>query len=191
MRSAATASVFGMFLTFVCPGDPVRTYAVRRLTPRGVTPTLPTCRGETSDGSEAKRQAQIDRRRRRGRRGGSHGRSVHRPAAYSAESPKGTIAYADAPNAVEGSYIVTLKSGTKATTAQGKGVAKKHGADVEHIFREAVNGYTVEATEAEAAELAADPRSRSSSRTAPSPSRPRRPTRRPGAWTASTRPRCR
>ena len=79
------------------------------------------------------------------------------PAAHSAESPKGTIAYADAPNAVEGSYIVTLKSGTKATTAQGKGVAKKHGADVEHIFREAVNGYTVEATEAEAAELAADP----------------------------------
>ena len=79
------------------------------------------------------------------------------PAAYSAESPKGTIAYADAPNAVEGSYIVTLKSGTKATTAQGKCVAKKYGADVEHTFREAVNGYTVEATEAEAAELAADP----------------------------------
>ncbi len=82
------------------------------------------------------------------------------PAAHSAESPKGAIAYADAPNAVEGSYIVTLKSGTKATSAQGKGLAKKYGADVEHTFREAVNGYdryTVEATEAEAAELAADP----------------------------------
>ncbi|CAM5589240.1 Subtilisin family serine protease OS=Streptomyces albaduncus OX=68172 GN=FHS32_006764 PE=3 SV=1 [Streptomyces griseoloalbus] len=79
------------------------------------------------------------------------------PAAHSAETPKGTIAYADAPNAVEGSYIVTLKPGTKAASTKGKGVARKYGADVERTFREAVNGYTVEATEAEAAELAADP----------------------------------
>src|SRR5690242_1527932 len=70
------------------------------------------------------------------------------PAAHSAETPKGTIAYADAPNAVEGSYIVTLKPGTKAASTKGKGVAKKYGADVERTFREAVNGYTVEATEA-------------------------------------------
>ncbi|CAM5662522.1 Subtilisin family serine protease OS=Streptomyces albaduncus OX=68172 GN=FHS32_006764 PE=3 SV=1 [Streptomyces griseoloalbus] len=62
-----------------------------------------------------------------------------------------------APNAVEGSYIVTLKPGTQAASTKGKGVARKYGADVERTFREAVNGYTVEATEAEAAELAADP----------------------------------
>ncbi|MEV0688567.1 S8 family peptidase [Streptomyces sp. NPDC050388] len=74
-----------------------------------------------------------------------------------AAEPVGTIAYADAPNAVEDSYIVTLKPATEAGSAKGKGVAKKYGAEVEHTFREAVNGYTVEATEAEAAKLAADP----------------------------------
>ncbi|MGW5974554.1 S8 family peptidase [Streptomyces sp. NPDC055186] len=75
----------------------------------------------------------------------------------SAAEPVGTIAYADAPNTVEDSYIVTLKPTTEAGSAKGKGVAKKYGAEVEHTFREAVNGYTVEATEAEAAKLAADP----------------------------------
>ncbi|MFE0960536.1 S8 family peptidase [Streptomyces fungicidicus] len=75
----------------------------------------------------------------------------------SAAEPVGTIAYADAPNAVADSYIVTLKPATKAGSAKGKGVAKKYGAEVGHTFREAVNGYTVEATEAEAARLAADP----------------------------------
>ncbi|MEU3554234.1 S8 family peptidase [Streptomyces fragilis] len=69
----------------------------------------------------------------------------------------GTIAYANAENAVKGSYIVTLKSDTKAGSAKGKDVAKKHGAQVEKTFRKAVNGYTIEATQAEAAKLAADP----------------------------------
>ncbi|MGW0931775.1 S8 family peptidase [Streptomyces sp. NPDC002644] len=75
----------------------------------------------------------------------------------SAAEATGTIAYANAENAVKGSYIVTLKSDTKANTAKGKGVAEKHGAEVEKTFRKAVNGYTIEATEAEAAKLAADP----------------------------------
>ncbi|CAL9561257.1 S8 family peptidase [Streptomyces sp. enrichment culture] len=77
--------------------------------------------------------------------------------AHAAEPAVGAIAHADAPNAVQDSYIVTLKSGTDAASTQGKGVARKHGAEVEHTFREALNGYTVEASEAEAARLAADP----------------------------------
>ncbi|MEU9576691.1 S8 family peptidase [Streptomyces chilikensis] len=75
----------------------------------------------------------------------------------SAAEATGAIAYANAENAVKGSYIVTLKADTKAGSAKGKDVAEKHGAEVEKTFRKAVNGYTVEATEAEAAKLAADP----------------------------------
>src|SRR5690606_40069873 len=77
--------------------------------------------------------------------------------AHAAEPAVGPIAHADAPNAVEDSYIVTLKPGTEAASAQGKGIARKHGAEVDHTFRETLNGYTLEASETEAARLAADP----------------------------------
>lgn len=69
----------------------------------------------------------------------------------------GTVVNAGAPDAIKDSYIVTLKSDTKAGTAKGKDIAKKHGAKVDKTFRKAVNGYTIEATAAEAKELAADP----------------------------------
>ncbi|MQY16125.1 hypothetical protein SRB5_63170 [Streptomyces sp. RB5] len=74
-----------------------------------------------------------------------------------AAEPTGTVVNAGAPGAVKGSYIVTLKDGTEAASSQGKAVAGKHGAKVGKTFRKAVNGFTVEATAAEAAELAADP----------------------------------
>ncbi len=56
------------------------------------------------------------------------------------------------------SYIVTLKAdAARSTTAKGRALAEKYGADVERVYSKALNGYEIEASEAEAKSLAADP----------------------------------
>ncbi|MFM9372022.1 S8 family peptidase [Streptomyces sp. Da 82-17] len=83
---------------------------------------------------------------------------VAAPQAGAAEERVGTIENAGAPGAIADSYIVTLKkSVAKSSSAKGKGVAKEHGAKIERTYTAALNGYAVEATEAEAKRLAADP----------------------------------
>jgi subtilisin family serine protease len=73
-------------------------------------------------------------------------------------APEGTILGAGAPGAVSGSYIVTLKGGTKAPSAVGKGIAEKYGAKISHTYGTALNGYAVKVGERQARRLAADSR---------------------------------
>ncbi|MFE5026944.1 S8 family peptidase [Streptomyces sp. NPDC056656] len=69
----------------------------------------------------------------------------------------GRILGAGEPGAVAGSYIVTLKGGTKAPSDTGKGLAEKYGAKIRHTYSTALNGYAVRAGETQARRLAADP----------------------------------
>ncbi len=73
-------------------------------------------------------------------------------------APEGTILGAGAPGAVSGSYIVTLKGGTKAPSVVGKGIAEKYGAKISHTYGSALNGYAVTVDEQQARRLAADSR---------------------------------
>ncbi|MEV5316595.1 S8 family peptidase [Streptomyces sp. NPDC052687] len=71
---------------------------------------------------------------------------------------EGRIQYEDAANAVAGSYIVTLKADrARSGSAEGRALAKKYGAVIERTYTKALNGYAIEASEAEAKRLAADP----------------------------------
>ncbi|CAL9432937.1 S8 family peptidase [Streptomyces sp. enrichment culture] len=80
------------------------------------------------------------------------------PAGAAPAAAEGRIQYEGAANAVAGSYIVTLKADeARSGTAEGRAVAKKHGAEIERTYTKALNGYEVEASEAEAKRLAADP----------------------------------
>ena len=73
-------------------------------------------------------------------------------------APEGTILGAGEPGSVSGSYLVTLKGGTKAPSTVGKGLATKYGAKISHTYGTALNGYAIEANERQARLLAADAR---------------------------------
>ncbi|MFF7138315.1 MULTISPECIES: S8 family peptidase [unclassified Streptomyces] len=71
---------------------------------------------------------------------------------------EGRILGAGEAGSVSGSYLVTLKGGTKAPSATGKGVAEKYGARISHTYGTVLNGYAIRADERQAGRLAADPR---------------------------------
>ncbi|KUL42018.1 S8 family peptidase [Streptomyces regalis] len=73
-------------------------------------------------------------------------------------APEGQILGAGDPGAVSGSYLVTLKGGTKAPSAAGKSLAEKYGAKISHTYGSVLNGYAVRANERQAKRLAADSR---------------------------------
>jgi subtilisin family serine protease len=73
-------------------------------------------------------------------------------------APEGQILGAGEPGSVSGSYLVTLKRGTKAPSAAGKSLAEKYGAKISHTYGTVLNGYAVRADERQARRLAADPR---------------------------------
>jgi subtilisin family serine protease len=73
-----------------------------------------------------------------------------------AAAPQGRILGAGDPGAVSGSYLVTLKGGTKAPSAAGRKVAEEYGAKISHTYGTALNGYAVRADETRARRLAAD-----------------------------------
>ncbi|MET9828439.1 S8 family peptidase [Streptomyces sp. NPDC006385] len=73
-------------------------------------------------------------------------------------APEGQILGAGDPGSVSGSYVVTLKGGTKAPSAAGKSLAEKYGAKISHTYGTVLNGYAVRANERQAKRLAADPR---------------------------------
>ncbi|MEV0322391.1 S8 family peptidase [Streptomyces sp. NPDC050658] len=75
-----------------------------------------------------------------------------------AQDPLGRIIGAGQPGSVSGSYIVTLKGGTKAPSETGKGIADKYGAKISHTYGTALNGYAVKAGSKEAKRLAGDSR---------------------------------
>ncbi|GGT32982.1 S8 family peptidase [Streptomyces chromofuscus] len=72
-------------------------------------------------------------------------------------APEGRIVGAGAPGSVGGSYVVTLKGGTTASSAAGR-IAGEYGARISHIYGTALNGFAVRADAGQAARLAADPR---------------------------------
>ncbi|WP_128437346.1 S8 family peptidase [Streptomyces cyaneus] len=73
-------------------------------------------------------------------------------------APEGQILGAGDPGSVSGSYLVTLKGGTKAPSAAGKSLAEKYGAKISHTYGTVLNGYAVQANERQAKRLAADSR---------------------------------
>ncbi|MCC3651589.1 S8 family peptidase [Streptomyces sp. S07_1.15] len=86
------------------------------------------------------------------------------PLAFSAHAadaaaPTGRILGAGAPDAVSGSYIVSLKPGRGLTARSdaGRELARKYGATIRHTYGSALNGYSVRLSEAQAKRLAADP----------------------------------
>ncbi|WNI20531.1 S8 family peptidase [Streptomyces sp. ITFR-16] len=76
-----------------------------------------------------------------------------------AAQPEGRILNAGAPEAVAGSYIVTLKqsAGFTASAAQGRKVVTGHGGRITRTYTSALNGYAAELSATEAKRLAADP----------------------------------
>ncbi|MEW2611105.1 S8 family peptidase [Streptomyces sp. NPDC047880] len=72
--------------------------------------------------------------------------------------PEGRITGAGSPGSVHGSYLVTLKEGTQARSAAGKGLAGKYGVRISHVYGTVLNGYAVRADGRRAGRLAADPR---------------------------------
>ncbi|MEU6229871.1 S8 family peptidase [Streptomyces sp. NPDC047042] len=73
-------------------------------------------------------------------------------------APEGRISGAGEPGSVGGSYLVTLKGGTAASSANGRRLAAKYGARISHIYSTVLNGYAVTADEKQARRLAADSR---------------------------------
>ncbi|WP_030775121.1 S8 family peptidase [Streptomyces sp. NRRL F-2664] len=80
------------------------------------------------------------------------------PASAVGSDARGVVQNAGAPGSVPNSYIVTLKdSGPRSTSTSGKLVAKKYGAKIDRTYSAALNGYSVEVSQAQAEKLAADP----------------------------------
>lgn len=73
-------------------------------------------------------------------------------------APEGKILGAGNPGSVGGSYLVTLKGGTKAPSSAGKSLAEKYGAKISHTYDTVLNGYAIKANERQARLLAADSR---------------------------------
>ena len=72
---------------------------------------------------------------------------------------EGKVLAAGSPDAVKGSYIVTLKksAGLKSASAEGKSLISEYGGTVKKTFRSALNGYAAALSATEAQRLAADP----------------------------------
>ncbi|MCX4905279.1 S8 family peptidase [Streptomyces sp. NBC_00878] len=81
-------------------------------------------------------------------------------------APEGQISGAGGAGSVSGSYIVTLRGGTKAPSKAGRAVATTYGAKISHTYSAALNGYAVRVDEKRAKRLAADSRVASVSRDA-------------------------
>ncbi|MGW3915592.1 S8 family peptidase [Streptomyces sp. NPDC005070] len=82
--------------------------------------------------------------------------SANAPPAQAARA--GRISGAGEPGSVNGSYIVTLKGGTRAPSSAGASVAERYGARISHTYGTALNGFAVRADTRQARRLAADPR---------------------------------
>lgn len=73
-------------------------------------------------------------------------------------APQGRIVGAGEPGSVSGSYLVTLKGGTKADPVTGRDIAGRYGAKISHIYGTVLDGYAIRADVRQARRLAADPR---------------------------------
>ncbi|MEV8534541.1 S8 family peptidase [Streptomyces sp. NPDC051211] len=79
-------------------------------------------------------------------------------SAAGGSAAEGRIVNAGAAGTIADSYIVILKdSAARSTLASGKSVAERHGAKIDKVYRAALNGYSIAASEAQAKKIAADP----------------------------------
>ncbi|WP_416985756.1 S8 family peptidase [Streptomyces sp. T028] len=72
--------------------------------------------------------------------------------------PEGEIVGAGLPGSVGGSYLVTLKGDTRASSDAGRRLATAYGVRISHTYGTVLNGYAVRASARQARRLAADPR---------------------------------
>ncbi|MFF3420661.1 S8 family peptidase [Streptomyces sp. NPDC002698] len=82
--------------------------------------------------------------------------SANAPPAQAA--PAGRVSGVGETGSVSGSYIVTLKGGTRAPSSAGAAVAGRYGVRISHTYGAALNGFAVRADARRARRLAADPR---------------------------------
>ncbi|MEW2524477.1 S8 family peptidase [Streptomyces sp. NPDC047071] len=92
----------------------------------------------------------------------SHTRRIRRVSAVTVVALAGGFAVAApssqaAPDTAEHGYVVTLKSDTRAASAEGRDIADEYGVKISRTYRSALNGFAVKASAAEAQRLAADP----------------------------------
>jgi subtilisin family serine protease len=78
--------------------------------------------------------------------------------AHSAPPPSADVQLAPTATAVPGSWIVTLKDGTKSSRTVAGELAKDNGGKLAHVYRDVLNGFSAKMTKGEARKLAADPR---------------------------------
>ncbi|MFG1607681.1 S8 family serine peptidase [Actinoplanes sp. NPDC049265] len=69
----------------------------------------------------------------------------------------GTVLHAASPDAVAGSYLVTLKAGAQIDRANADRISRRYGGRADRVFGHAVEGFTAKLTAPQAARLAADP----------------------------------
>ena len=115
-------------------------------------------------------------------------------ATGSASAADGQILRENAANAIADNYIVVLddaKVGKGKTRTVTNALVREHGAQVEHRYDSAIQGFSAEMTREEALELSKDPAVAyvEQDRTVKALARRRRRPR--GAWTASTSAICR
>ena len=113
-------------------------------------------------------------------------------AAAPALADDGQILRDGAPDAVPESYIVVFNEDAGQTSSAITALSREHKAKVRHKFLSSVKGFSAKMSREEALELAADPAVAyvEQDRTHAG-ARRRSPTRRRGAWTASTSATCR
>ncbi|MFI8929694.1 S8 family peptidase [Streptomyces sp. NPDC053474] len=92
----------------------------------------------------------------------SHTRRIRRVSAVTVVALVGGFAAVApssqaAPDTAEHGYVVTLKSDTRAASAEGRDIADEYGVKISRTYRSALNGFAVKASAAEAQRLAADP----------------------------------
>ncbi|KUN75005.1 S8 family peptidase [Streptomyces griseoruber] len=71
--------------------------------------------------------------------------------------PEGRVVGAGRPGSVGGSYLVTLKGDTRASSDAGRRLVISHGVRISHTYGTVLNGFAVHADAGQARRLAADP----------------------------------
>ncbi|NKQ24683.1 S8 family peptidase [Streptomyces galbus] len=72
--------------------------------------------------------------------------------------PEGTVVGAGAPGSVAGGYLVSLREGVRADSAETRRTVEGYGARIGHVYDTVLQGYAVTAGARQARRLAADPR---------------------------------
>ncbi|MET9323396.1 S8 family peptidase [Streptomyces sp. NPDC003038] len=78
--------------------------------------------------------------------------------AQGAPAPSGDVRLAPAETAISDSWIVVLKEDTKSTDSLAGELTRRNDGRLTHVYRTALNGFSVNMTQAQARRLAADPR---------------------------------